>query len=82
VERLLDWFGEWLEMGQPGRVCRQMGTIVREIQLLLLEAIGERGRRDLAPVLRAWYPNAVRAVQRAINRTLRDLGLSAVSEPS
>jgi hypothetical protein len=57
-----------------------MGTVHREIQIALLEAIGERSRRDLSPVLRAWYPNAVRAVRKAINQTLDGLGLPEVPE--
>jgi hypothetical protein len=37
---------------------------------MLLEAIREQGRRDLAPVLRAWFPHEIRAVRKVINRSL------------
>ncbi len=82
VERLLGWFEEWQAAGQPERVWPRLETINREIKFLLLEAIVERGRRDLAPVLQAWFPHEVRAVRTEINRTLQDLGLSGLPHPS
>jgi hypothetical protein len=81
VERLLGRFQEWQEGGHPERVWPRMETIDREIKLMLLDAIGERGLRDLGPVLRAWFPHEVRAVRTAINRALQDLGLGALPHP-
>jgi hypothetical protein len=81
VERLLDWFKEWQEDGHPERVWPRLETIHREIELMLLDAIGERGRHDLGTVLRAWFPHEVRAVRTAINRALQDLGLGALPHP-
>jgi len=82
VERLMGWFEDWQEAGQPGRVWPRLETIHRDVKFMLLEAIGEQGRRDLAPVLRAWFPNEVRAVRKAINRTLQSLGQRALPHPS
>jgi len=81
VERLLGWFEDWLNAGQPERVWPRLETINREIKFMLLEAIGERDRRDLAPVLQAWFPHEVRAVRTAINRTLQSLGQRALPHP-
>ena len=53
VERLLGWFEEWQAAGRPERVWPRLETINRDIKFMLLEAIRERGRRDLAGVLRA-----------------------------
>jgi hypothetical protein len=73
VERLLGWFEEWQGAGQPERVWPRLETIQRDIKFMLLEAIEERERRDLVPVLRAWFPHEVRAVRTAINHTLQSL---------
>lgn len=81
VERLLDEFTAWQKDGQPEQVWARMETIDREIKLMLLEAIGERRRRDLGTVLRAWFPHEVRAVRTAINRALQDLGLREMTRP-
>ena len=81
VERLLGWFEQWQEAGQPGRVWPRLETIHRDIKFMLLEAVSERDRRDLAPVLRAWFPHEVRAVRTDINRTLQSLGLSGLPHP-
>lgn len=81
VERLLGWFEEWQDAGQPGRVWPRLETIQRDIKFMLLEAIRERDRPDLAPVLRAWFPHEVRAVRKAINRTLQSLGQRALPHP-
>ncbi len=59
----------------------RLETINREIKFLLLEAVEERGRRDLAPVLRAWFPHEVRAVRTAINHTLQGLGEGTLPHP-
>jgi hypothetical protein len=82
VERLMSWFEDWQEAGQPGRVWPRLETIHRDVKLLLLETIGEQGRRDLAPVLQSWFPDEVRAVRKAINRTLQGLGQRALPHPS
>jgi hypothetical protein len=81
VERLLGWFEDWLNAGQPERVWPRLETINRDIKFMLLEAIGERDRRDLAPVLRAWFPHEVRAVRTAINHALQGLGQRALPHP-
>ena len=81
VERLMGWFEEWLDAGHPERVWPRLETINREIKFMLLEAISEQGQRDLAPVLRAWFPHEVRAVRKAINHTLRSLGQRALPHP-
>jgi len=81
VERLLGWFDEWQEAGRPGQVWPRLETINRDIKFMLLDAIGERGRRDLAPVLRAWFPHEIKAVRTAINHTLQSLGLRTLSHP-
>ena len=81
VERLLSWFEEWQEAGQPGQVWPRLETIHRDIKFMLLEAIREQGRRDLAPVLRAWFPHEIRAVRKAINHTLRSLGQQTLPHP-
>jgi len=81
VERLLGWFEEWQDAGQPGRVWPRLETIQRDIKFMLLEAVRERDRRDLAPVLRAWFPHEVRAVRTDINLTLQSLGLPELPHP-
>ena len=81
VERLLGWFEEWQETGQPERVWPRLETIQRDIKFMLLEAIEERERRDLAPVLRAWFAHEVRAVRKAINHTLQSLGQRGLAHP-
>ena len=81
VERLLGWFEDWLSAGQPERVWPRLETIERDIKFMLLEAIEERDRCDLAPVLRAWFPHEIRAVRTAINRTLQSLGQRTLPHP-
>lgn len=81
VERLLSWFEEWQEAGQPGWVWPRLETINRDIKFMLMEAISQRGRRDLIPVLRAWFPHEVRAVRTTINHTLQSLGQRALPHP-
>jgi hypothetical protein len=81
VERLLGWFEGWLDAGEPERVWPRLETINRDIKFMLLDAIGEQGRRDLAPVLRAWFPREIRAVRTAINHTLTSLGQQALPHP-
>jgi hypothetical protein len=81
VERLLSWFEDWLNAGQPERAWPRLEPIDRDVKFMLLEAIGERDRRDLAPVLRAWFPHEVRAVRTAINRTLQSLGQRSLPHP-
>jgi len=81
VEWLLGWFEDWRGAGQPGRVWPRLETINRDIKFMLLEAISERDRRDLSPVLRAWFPHEVKAVRKAVNRTLQSLGLQALPHP-
>jgi hypothetical protein len=81
VKRLLGWFEEWQSTGQPERVWPRLETINRDIKFLLLEAIEEQERPDLAPILRAWFPHEVRAVRRAINHALQELGLRALEHP-
>ena len=81
VERLLGWFEEWQEAGKPGQVWPRLETIERELKFMVLDAIAERGRRDLAGVLRAWFPHEIRAVRTAINRTLQGLGERALAHP-
>jgi hypothetical protein len=81
VERLLGRFEDWLNAGQPEWVWPRLETINRDIKFMLLEAIGERDRRDLAPVLRAWFPHEVQAVRTAINRALQSLGQRALPHP-
>ena len=81
VERLLGWFEDWQEAGRPERVWPRLETIHRDIKFMLLEAVSERGRRDLAAVLRAWFPHEVRVVRKAINHTLQSLGLPGLPHP-
>lgn len=81
VERLLGWFEDWRVAGQLERVWPRLETINRDIKFMLLDAIGERGRRDLAGVLRAWFPHEIRAVRTAINRTLQGLGERGLAHP-
>ena len=81
VERLLGWFEDWQAAGRPEQVWPRLETINRDIKFMLLDAIGERGRRDLAEVLRAWFPHEIRAVRTAINRTLQGLGERALAHP-
>ncbi len=81
VKRLLGWFGAWQEAGQPKKVWPRLETIHREIKLMLLAAIRDQERHDLVPVLRAWFPHEVRAVRKAINRTLQDLGYQPLLHP-
>jgi hypothetical protein len=81
VERLLGWFEEWQAQGHPQQVWPRLEMIGREIKFLLLEAIRERDRRDLAGVLRAWFPHEVRAVRKAINHALQELGMRALPHP-
>jgi len=81
VERLLDWFAEWQAAGEAEQVWPRMKTIERNIKLMLLDAIRERGRRDLAPVLRAWFPHEIRAVRSAINHALQSLGERPLRHP-
>jgi superfamily II DNA helicase RecQ len=81
VERLLGWFEEWQAAGQPERVWPRLEAINRDIKFLLLEAIEEQERPDLAPILRAWFPHEVRAVRTAINHALQSLGLRALEHP-
>jgi len=81
VERLLGWFEGWLGAGHAEQVWPRLETINRDIKFLLLETIEARERRDLAPVLRAWFPHETRAVRTAINHTLQTLGLGALPHP-
>ena len=81
MERLLDWFAEWQAAGEAERVWPRMKTIEREIKLMLLDAIRERGRRDLVPVLRAWFPHEIRAVRSAINHALQSVGERPLPHP-
>ena len=81
VERLLGWFENWQEAGRPGQVWPRLETINRDIKFMLLEVLSERNRRDLAPVLRAWFPHEVKAVRTAINRALQILGLRTLPHP-
>ncbi|MFQ5858291.1 MAG: RQC-minor-1 family DNA-binding protein [Anaerolineae bacterium] len=81
VERLLGWFEEWQAEGKPQRVWPRLETIHRDIKYMLLDAIAERERRDLVPVLRTWFRNEVRAVRKAINRTLQHLGERTLRHP-
>jgi hypothetical protein len=73
VERLLGWFEEWQATGQPKRVWPRLETINREIKFMLLDAISDRQRDDLTPVLRAWSSHEVRKVRQAISRILQAL---------
>jgi hypothetical protein len=61
--------------------CCVLEMINRDIKFMLLDAIGERERRDLAGVLRAWFPHEIRAVRTAINRTLQGLGERGLAHP-
>jgi len=81
LERLLGWFEDWQETGQPEEVWSWLKTTNRDIKFMLLEAIGEQGRRDLSPVLRAWFPHEVKAVRKAINHTLQGLGQRTLPHP-
>jgi hypothetical protein len=81
MERLLGWFTEWAETGQPERVWPRLETIHREIKFMVLEHIAEEQRLDLLPVLRAWFPHEIRAVRTAINRTLQALGKGGLPHP-
>ena len=78
VERLLGRFEAWQAAGDPDAVWPAMKTIHPEIKELLVDRIAEEGRRDLAPVLRAWFPHDVRKARRGINRTLQALGLRPI----
>jgi len=82
VERLIGWFEGWMDNKTPERVWPRLETINRDIKFMLLDAIRERERRDLAPVLRAWFPHEVRAVRKAINGTLQNLGQRTLPHPS
>jgi hypothetical protein len=81
VERLLGWFDAWQAEGNPQRVWPRMETINREIKFLLLEAIEGRQRRDLAEVLRTWFPHEIQAVRQAINHALQEMGMPALPHP-
>ncbi len=89
VERLLGWFEEWQApalssvegAGQPDRVWPRLETIHRDIKLLLLQAIEQRQRRDLAPMLRTWFAREVRKLRTAINHTLHTLGEQPLPHP-
>jgi len=81
VERLLGWFAEWQRAGQPERVWPRLETINRDIKFMLLEAIEEQSRRDLVPVLHAWFPHEVRALRTAINHALQGLGGRRLPHP-
>jgi hypothetical protein len=74
VERLLDWFDEWLAASTPERVWPRLEHIHRDIKFMLLDEVAEQKLIRLAPVLRAWFRHEVRAVRTAINRTLQALG--------
>lgn len=78
VERLLGWFEACQEAGQPELVWPRLETINRQIKEMTLDRIAEQGRRDLEPLLRAWFPHEVRAVRTAINRTLQGVGLRPI----
>ena len=78
VGRLLEWFQECQENGRPQRAWTKMKTVHREIKFMVAQAIGEGGRHDLAPVLRAWFPHEVRTVRTAINRALGELGFGGL----
>jgi len=81
VERLLGWFADWQYDGAPERVWPRLETINRDIKFMLLDAISERERRDLAPVLRAWFPHEVRAGRTASNHALQGWGERTLPHP-
>jgi hypothetical protein len=81
VERILGWFTGWQKAGTPAEVWPVLEHINREIKHMVLDEIERQGRRDLAPVLRAWFGQEVRKVRTAINRTLQALGERPLSYP-
>ncbi len=80
ITRQVDWciHHKWLRLEW---VWPRLETINRDIKFLLLDAIGERKRRDLAGVLRAWFPHEVRAVRKGINHALQVLGERTLPQP-
>jgi len=74
VALLLKEFTTWVADGQPANVHARMEHINRQIKLMVLAAIEEDGRKDLVPVLRAWFEPEVRKMREAINETLEVLG--------
>jgi len=81
VERLLGWFDEWLADGETERVWPRLETINREIKFMLLDEIARRGDARFVVILRAWFPHEIRAVRKAINRTLQALGQQPLTHP-
>jgi hypothetical protein len=81
VERLLSWFDDWLATNEPERVWPRLETINREIKFMLLDEIARRKAINLVPVLRAWFPHEIRAVRKAISRTLQALSQRILVHP-
>jgi hypothetical protein len=80
VQRVIGWLEAWT--GQPEQLWAQLEHIHRDIKLMTLEALHLDDRRELAPVLRAWFPYETRAVRTAINQTLTAFGLPALRPPT
>ena len=58
----------------------RLESINRQIKLLLLQQIVKDKRLDLLPVMIVWHLYEVRAMRKAINETLEQLGLRTFSD--
>jgi hypothetical protein len=81
VERLLEWFDEWLLAGQPEQVWPRLETIHRDIKFMLLDEIARQRMVHLTPVLHSWFLYEVRAVRTAINQALQTMGQQPLPHP-
>lgn len=80
VARLLGEFEGWLAEKEWSQVWIRLESINRQIKLLLLQQIVKKKRLDLVPVMLIWYSHEVRAMRKAINETLEQLGLPTFPE--
>lgn len=78
VQRVMGWLEAWTGQAEP--LWAQLEPIHRDIKLMALETVQLQERRDLLPVLRAWFPYETQAVRTAINQTLTAFGLPALRQ--
>ncbi|MCP4421750.1 MAG: hypothetical protein GY805_34490 [Chloroflexi bacterium] len=69
-------------VGIPERVWPRLEPINREIKEQLLQKIKTDKRRELVPVLHAWFPHEVRKVRQRINHMLQALGQRPLPHPT
>ena len=81
VLRLFCQFEEWAERKDLMHIWLLLENIHRDIKLSLLATIVEKECRELATVLRAWFPYEVRKMRMAINEALEQLGYETLSHP-